>query len=430
MRQKLIVLSADAMVYEDTAYFKTLPNHKKYLDGGAEIKRVRSIYPTVTYPVHVTQTTGAWPDKHGVVSNYEFHPGVLSPPWIWFRDSVKIQDLFDVAKRAGLDTAGVFWPVTGNHPSINHLIAEYWTQMEGETLRDAFTRAGSNPHMLAIIEKNFKKGMVQRQHPGCDEFVINCACDVIRECKPDLIMIHPANIDDYRHKNGIFNDKVTSGVEETDKFIGRLMKAAEDAGTAKDTSLFIVSDHGQIDITRIINVNVALADYGLIRTNEKGQLRDWDAWSLSNGTSALVYLREPDNHRIYDKTYALLRHLRDEGIYGISRVFTEPEARSEERLGGDFSFVLETDGYTAVGDDWKRPIVKNFDLSDYRFGKATHGYLPDKGPQPVLFAKGPGIKNGVVLEKRDIIDEAPTFAKILGLSLPDADGCAIDEILC
>jgi hypothetical protein len=47
----------------------------------------------------------------------------------------------------------------------------------------------------------------------------------------------------------------------------------------------------------------------------------------------------------------------------------------------------------------------------------------------MLIAKGPGVKNGVVLEKGDIIDEAPTFSKILGLSLPDADGTAIDDIL-
>jgi predicted AlkP superfamily pyrophosphatase or phosphodiesterase len=242
-------------------------------------------------------------------------------------------------------------------------------------------------------------------------------------------MIHPANMDDYRHKYGTFNEYVTRGIEETDNFIGRLMKATEDAGTARETNFFLISDHGQMDITRSINVNVAFADYGLIRCDEKGQVLDWDAYSLSNGMSALVYLRDRDNHHLYEKTYALLRHLCSEGIYGIGRVFTEPEINASEHLGGDFSFVLETDGYTAFGDDWKRPIVKNLDLSDYRFGRATHGYLPDKGPQPMLIAKGPGIKNRAVLDKGDIIDAAPTFAKILGLTLPDADGTAIDEIL-
>jgi predicted AlkP superfamily pyrophosphatase or phosphodiesterase len=427
--RKAIVFSADAMVYEDTAYFKTLPNYKKYLAGGAEIKKIRSIYPTVTYPVHVSLATGAWPDRHGVVSNMELHPGVPEQPWTWFHDHVKIGDIFDEARKKGLSTAGVFWPVTGRHPSIDYLIPEYWTQMEGETLREAFTRGGSNPQMLQLIEKNFRKGMVQRVHPGYDEFIVSNACDIIREFKPGLLMIHVANIDDYRHKNGVFNDRVAKGIEETDEWIGRVMAAAEDAGVAEETTLFLVSDHGQIDITRSLNVNVLFADYGLIRADEEGRLVSWDAYSLSNGLSALVYLRDREDHRLYEKTYALLRYLCEEGIYGIGRVFTEPEARASEHLGGDFSFVLETDGYTSFGDNWKRPIVKNMDLSDYRYGKATHGYLPDRGPQPMFMAKGPGIRPGAVLEKRDIIDEAPTFAKVLGFSLPEADGVPIDEIL-
>ena len=429
MGQKVIVLSADAMVHEDIEYLKTLPNFERYLAGGVEIKRVRSIYPSITYPIHVTLATGAWADRHGVVSNNEFHPGFLKPPWNWFHNPVKIPDIFDAAKKAGLSTAAVFWPVTGKHPSIDNLIAEYWTQAEGETLKEAFTRAGSNPLMLSIIERNFKKGMVQREHPLYDEFIINCACDVIKLCKPDLLMIHPANIDDYRHKYGSFSSMIARGTEETDSYIGRLMKAAEEAGIADDINFFLISDHGQIDITRSININVLLADNGLIRCDGEGQFLDWDAYVHSNGMSALVYLRDKGDLKLYDKTYTLLRHLCEEGIYGISRVFTETETRENERLGGDFSFVLETDGYTAFGEDWKRPMVKNMDLTDYRFGRATHGYLPDKGPQPMLLAKGPVLRNGTILEKGSIIDEAPTFAKVLGLSLPDADGSAIDEIL-
>jgi predicted AlkP superfamily pyrophosphatase or phosphodiesterase len=265
-----------------------------------------------------------------------------------------------------------------------------------------------------------------------DYLVADCACDIIRQYKPELLMVHPANIDGARHQFGLFNEKVDYSIEETDRWIGQVMDALEDAGVRQDTNFFLISDHGQMDITRVINVNVMLADYGLIRYDENGKegvIKSWDAYCLSSGMSALVYLKNPVDHKLYQKVHALLRHLCDEGIYGISRVFTEPEIREAEGLGGDFSFVLETDGYTSFGDDWKRPIVKNFDSSDYRYGRATHGYLPDKGPQPVLLAKGPGVKNGVVLEKGRIIDEAPTFAKLLGVELPDADGKPILEIL-
>lgn len=73
--KKLIVMSADALVWEDMEYLSSLPNFQKYLAGGAGIRQVRFVYPTITYPCHATMSTGVYPDKHGVTGNLEFHPG-------------------------------------------------------------------------------------------------------------------------------------------------------------------------------------------------------------------------------------------------------------------------------------------------------------------------------------------------------------------
>ncbi|MCL2834945.1 MAG: alkaline phosphatase family protein, partial [Treponema sp.] len=105
MKKRLFVFSADALVGEDLEYLKTLPNYKRYLAGGAEVKTVRSVYPTVTYPAHTTIATGAWPCTHGVATgNQHFIPGNLAPPWFWFHDAVKIKDIFDAAKIGGYST--------------------------------------------------------------------------------------------------------------------------------------------------------------------------------------------------------------------------------------------------------------------------------------------------------------------------------------
>ena len=111
-----------------------------------------------------------------------------------------------------------------------------------------------------------------------------------------------------------------------------------------------------------------------------------------------------------------------DGLYGFGRVYTAREVREEEGLYGGFSFVLETDGYTSFSNACTRPFVRPADNSDYKFGRATHGYHPDKGPQPTLLACGPHIRSGVILDRRSILDEAPTYARILGVELPDADG--------
>jgi hypothetical protein len=143
----------------------------------------------------------------------------------------------------------------------------------------------------------------------------------------------------------------------------------------------------------------------------------------------LVYLKDPTCKETYDRTYNLLCHLRDEGIYGIGEVFTRQEINEKEHLDGDFSFALESDGYTSFGNDWRKPLVRNLDLSDYRFGRASHGHLPDKGPQPTLIAFGPAFQKGSTVERRPIVDVAPTLAEALGITMEDTDGTPIKEIL-
>lgn len=429
-QSRVIVVSADAMVYEDLAYLRNRPNFKFLLEHGSLVKRCRTIYPTITYPCHTTMATGVYPNKHQLVNNNELHIGMKKNiPWNWFHDAVKCPDIFTAAKRAGLKTASVFWPCTGNHPDIDYLVDEYWPQFPGDDVRDVYLRAGTTPDVYEKCVAPYMEGLRIRSHPATDQFLIDCACDMIRNYQPHLLMIHTGNIDAYRHDTGLFNDKVTQGLEEHEVWLGQLIDATKEAGVYEETNFFIISDHGQMEIKRSIRPNVVLADYGLISYDEKGDLVDWKAYCFSAGMSAQVYLKDPADKETYDKTYALLKHMRDEGIYGISEVWTTEEINEKEHLSGDFSFVLETDGYTSFANGWTRPIIKQFDVSDYRFGYATHGYHPDKGPQPTFMGFGPDIKQGVVLERRPTVDEAPTYAKILGCEMPWADGTPIAEIL-
>lgn len=99
--KKLIVISADALVAEDVEYLETLPNFKKYLAGGVGVRKVHSVYPTITYPCHTTMITGVYPDTHKVTGNLELHPGRTSDlPWKWdYKYNACKQDIFTEAKR-------------------------------------------------------------------------------------------------------------------------------------------------------------------------------------------------------------------------------------------------------------------------------------------------------------------------------------------
>lgn len=265
-------------------------------------------------------------------------------------------------------------------------------------------------------------------HPQIDHFLISCACDIIREYSPEFMLVHNGNIDDARHKYGVFNEEVLHGLDLVDLWIGQLMRALEDSGHLHDTDVIIVSDHGQMNLSRVIKPNVFFADAGLIQVDENGNLRDWTAFCCSNAMSAMVYLKDPANVQDYAKTYAVLQKMAAEGIYGFTTVYTKDETKAMG-LDGDFSFVLETDGYTSFSTDWNRPAVRPFDRNDFRYGHATHGYLPEKGPQPTFMAAGPSFRENVWLDSAAMIDEAPTFAALLGVPLPAADGKVLQELL-
>lgn len=433
---KVVVLSADALVHEDMETLSQQPNFKKYISnrkngGYAFVERVKSIYPTITYPCHATMCTGLYPNRHGIEGNLIFEATTHSHPWKWFHDELEgVPDIFTAAKKAGKTTAAVFWPITGNHPDIDYLINEYWSQSEGDSIEDVFRRSGSSEELMEIVIKNqpLLEGH-QRQHPLCDQFVISCAADILRTYKPDLMMIHPADVDGARHKYGVFNDKVTQSVLDTDHYIGQLCQALEEAGTLDETDFFLVSDHGQMDIKRIVNVNVLLQEAGFIKIDEKGEITDWDAYCLSGGMSALVFFKDPDDVQKIREVKALLDHYKEEGVYGFSEVMTTEETNEKYHLDGKFKLVLETDGFTSFGDSPVRPLVRNFDPSDYRYGRATHGYFPELGPWPVLYCSGPDIKDGAMLKTADLVDEAPTLAEVLGVQLTDTDGRVLSELL-
>lgn len=429
--KKLIVISADALVGEDLEYLYTLPNYKKYLAGGCRVNKVKSVYPTITYPCHTTMITGVYPAKHKITGNFEFLPGQTSNlPWFWdYKWTHWKHDIFTEAKKAGYRTSGIFWPVTGNHPCIDDLIAEYWVQSKTDTTADAFRRMGSDERMIDVIEKNMNGRTDRLGHPDVDFFMIDCACDILRQYQPDVMFIHPADVDWARHEFGIFNDKVKETVENTDRYIGQIAETLEEMGILDETNLVLTSDHGQMNINRILNLNVLFAEREFIDIGEDGSMRDWKVWSLSGGMSAGIYLKDPNDQELYQKVYEMLKQMAEDGIYGFERVYTREEIAEKEHLDGDFSFIVETDGFTSFGDSYSRPIVTNLDNRDYRYGRATHGYLPDKGPWPVFLAKGPDFAENVVLETANLVDTAPTYAKILGVELPEVDGRVLTELL-
>ena len=430
----LIVISVDAMVYEDLEYARTLPSFGKIIENGAIIEKVRTIYPSLTHPVHASIITGAPAGRTGIISNARFCPGNLSAPWFNFLGEIKCDTLFHAAKRAGLTTAASTWPVTAKGGDvIDYLVPgimnDYYIGRENDDPLDVFRDYGAPDELLEIIGEAIKRFGKEDRHPEYDEVQAYISAEIIKKFKPNILFTHPGYVDNARHRTGLFTDEVKHSIKETDRWIGMLLDAVHEAGIEDTTDIIVLSDHGQLSITRTIALNALLLERGYIKANENGEIESWDAYATSCGLSAQINISRPDDKELYDSVYKTLCEMRDDGIYGFSRVLKTEEANGLYGLDGDFSFVIETDDYTSFSEDWRRPLVRRLNPIDYRFGRGTHGHSPEKGPQPPFIGMGPSFKKGALIENGHILNHAPTIARIMDLELWDCEGEAVKEIL-
>ena len=438
MKEKIFVLSMDAMVGEDLEYLRTKPNFSRLFKDCAQVKTMRSIYPSITYPAHVSMITGCRPGKHGVYTNDELTPFFGHIRWHLDSRMVQVEDIFAAAKRAGLTTAAIYWPVMGWNPNVDYLLNEcnFYDAKGLEDAEDGFREMGTSEEMLEIARKNKHLFPSDRHNANgqlrrideFDDFLMACACDVIRQHKPDLMFVHNCWMDSLRHTYGVFNHHVTAGLDAADEWLGQVMAAMEEAGTLADTNFILVSDHGQMDFARRLKINVLLRRGGFIDVDDQGNITQWRAFGQANGMSVVVVLNDPADEKLKREVGEYLRRLESEEVWGFT-VHTQEEVRERYGVYGNFAYLLETDGYTAFGESWLEPLVNPVDTTDYRLGKATHGYEPEKGPQPVFVATGPAFRPGAVVEQACIIDEAPTYAAMFGQTLPQAEGRVLHELL-
>ena len=106
------------------------------------------------------------------------------------------------------------------------------------------------------------------------------------------------------------------------------------------------------------------------------------------------------------------------------------ESEKEYGLSGPFDFVIESALPIAFGESLQgTSLWESKQPGDHKIGVATHGGSPKREEVTTFFACGPSVTNTVVKGHRSMVDEAPTMAEMLGLSMKDVDGVSIKEVL-
>lgn len=422
-----MVISFDAVGRSDLAFLRTLPNFKSFFEGAAFCPHVNSVYPSLTYPAHTSIVTGKMPKNHGVVNNTKLQPKRKRADWIYQRKYIKGTTLYDEAKKKGIQTAALLWPVVGKS-GIKYAVPEVMVtrKWQNQILVNAVN--GPVRYQLEINKKfgHLRDGIRQ---PALDNFIQASALHTIRKYNPGLFFLHLTDVDTNRHIYGVHHEKVREAFVRHDRRLGEIMTALSEINGMDDTCVVILGDHYQKDVEKIAYLNYILQREGLIRT-KNGRIADWQAVAKSCDGSSYIYLK--DGARADDalrkKVRKIVEDLAAREDYGIARIFSGAEAAA---LGADpscFLMVEAKDGWVFL-DEWEQES-KAVREEKVHATRGTHGYLPQEEAYQTFFAaKGCGIRMGVVEREIALWDEGATLAALMGLDLGETDGKVIAEIL-
>lgn len=413
--QHLVIISLDSLGFRDINEHRSeLPTLNKLVNGGTWVKEVKGIYPTLTYPSHTTIITGQYPNVHGIVNNTKIQTQRRSPDWFWYQKDVKVPTLYDLARKQNLKTAAFLWPVTAGS-KINYNLAEIfpnriWTNQVLVSLK------ASSP--LFILEMNQKYGKLRNgiHQPQLDEFITACAVDTIKNKKPNLTLLHLVDMDSMRHRYGVRSDEAMEALHRLDNHVAKVIAATKAASTFEDTNFVILGDHYQINVDKMIHLNTLFAKRGWVTPRPDQTFKnDWRVMAKTCDGCTYIYTRNFDQ----------LERLRDllNGVEGIERIYSQQEAIAR---GADPECTLMVEakaGYYFTDESERAQVVEKVMpemMGDADRYQGVHGYDPDKpGYKTTLIFNGPMVKENQTIDQANLVDEAPTFAKLLGLKFPE-----------
>ncbi len=434
-RQRMIVISLDAVGSRDLTYMRSLPNFKRIWEQSAYCDHVRSVYPSITYPAHCSIVTGQKPCHHGVINNIRIQPQRSGKEdWLWQRKYIQAETIYDAARKNGWKTAALLWPVTARS-KIPYCVPEIFPNRDWQNQVMISAVSGPIRYQIDLLGK-FGHLLDGVKQPALDHFVTEAAEYTIRKYNPDLFLIHLTDVDTNRHNYGLDAPQVTEAMKRHDERLGRFIKALEETGDMEKTTIVVLGDHCQMDTHTAIYPNYYLKQAGLLRTDDAGRIRDYDFYAQhcdgacyiypSKATASLLRKGEPQQRE--DRMNRLKTALRQIPEPGLSRIISRKEARE---LGADENCVcmLEASPGFYFQNRWEKPEEKVEEMKEHAM-RATHGYLPDLPDYETFFMmSGYKVAAGRNADSMHLWDEGPTLAEILGVSIGKTDGVIKKELL-
>jgi predicted AlkP superfamily pyrophosphatase or phosphodiesterase len=394
-----------------------LPNLRRFMADGAYASGVTGVLPTLTYPSHTTLITGAAPAVHGVVSNNTFDPtNINADGWDWYSSDIHVPTLWQAAHAAGLTTANVHWPVSVGAKDVDWNLPQIWRTGHEDDVK--LLTALATPGLPAALEQGDHYAQGKDESIEGDANRTAYAARLIALHHPGFLTVYLAGLDHVEHAMGPDSPEARAALEKLDGDVGILV-AAEQAAH-KDAVIALVSDHGFAKVDMAFNLSRALIDAGLLRVGPMGTvgITGWDAAAWASGGSVAVVLARPDDAALRAKVADLLEKLKADPANRIMRIITQPAITQE---GGNPAAAFYLDlGPGMMAFPYLSPALPLVGPTPY---KGMHGYFPGNPQMDATFMlMGPGVPHGKALGRIDMRVIAPTLVRIMGGSMPDAQG--------
>jgi arylsulfatase A-like enzyme len=196
------VISIDGL-RPDLLLLANTPNIHGLMMRGSYSMWARTTPNSITLPSHVSMMTGVSPRRHGIEWNREFDlPEPVYPA---------VPTLLEAAKRHGYTTAVV----------------------AGKGKFDIFDRSG-------VLDWKW----IPKTEKCETAEVVPHAVEIIKDHKPDVMLIHFPSVDNVGHAIGWATPQQMRAIADADEGVGAVLKAIDDAELTDSTLVIVTADHG------------------------------------------------------------------------------------------------------------------------------------------------------------------------------------------
>jgi predicted AlkP superfamily pyrophosphatase or phosphodiesterase len=353
----VIMISLDGTKPADVRAAK-LPTLEALARRGTAATRLVPVFPTNTFPNHVSLVTGVVPAVHGIVNNAFLDPrrGLFrysdDPTWI------EVEPLWAIASRHGVVSAAYYW-IGSEGPWRNGHGPRYWKAFDSGT-----PESEKVEQILAWLD-------------------IESPDD-----RPRLITSWFHGADGTGHRFGPGSSEVYAALRGQDRALARLLEGLDERGAFETATLLLVSDHGMAPVARSVDLKAALRAEGI------------EAGVFGGGGLATVSLRggAGDVAKVVAVAGSLGLDARLPGAASGDLPMANP------RFG---DVVVLAPAGTAISSSARPPM------------RGAHGYPPDEPDMgALLIAVGGGVCSGCRLPDVRTLDVAPTVLTWLGIAPP------------